>query len=54
MNVILSNFSASISELKKNPSALLIQSEGSPICQTEFAFPQKTEFKIPHLVSIGN
>lgn len=31
MNVILSNFSASISELKKNPSALLIQSEGSPI-----------------------
>ena len=31
MNLILSNFSASISELKKNPSALLIQSEGSPI-----------------------
>ncbi len=31
MNLILSNFSASISELKKNPSALLNQSEGSPI-----------------------
>lgn len=31
MNLILSNYSASISELKKNPSALLIQSEGSPI-----------------------
>jgi len=31
MNVILSSFSASISELKKNPTALLNQSEGSPI-----------------------
>lgn len=31
MDVILSNFSASISELKKNPSALLSKSEGSPI-----------------------
>jgi len=31
MNLILSNYSASISELKKNPSALLSQSEGSPI-----------------------
>ena len=31
MNVILSNFSASISELKKNPSALLNQSKGAPI-----------------------
>ena len=31
MNLILSNYSASISELKKNPSALLNQSEGSPI-----------------------
>ncbi len=31
MDVILSKFSASISELKKNPSALLKKSEGSPI-----------------------
>jgi len=31
MEIILSNFSASISELKKNPSALLRKSEGSPI-----------------------
>jgi antitoxin StbD len=31
MDIILSNFSASISELKKNPSALLSKSEGSPI-----------------------
>lgn len=31
MNLVLSNYSASISELKKNPSALLNQSEGSPI-----------------------
>lgn len=31
MNLILANFSASISELKKNPSALLTQSEGSPV-----------------------
>lgn len=31
MNLILSNFSVSISELKKNPSALLKQSEGAPI-----------------------
>ncbi len=31
MNLILSNYSASISELKKNPSALLNQSEGAPI-----------------------
>ena len=31
MDIILSNFSASISELKKNPTALLKESEGSPI-----------------------
>lgn len=31
MDIILSKFSASISELKKNPSALLNKSEGSPI-----------------------
>ncbi|MCD4692660.1 MAG: type II toxin-antitoxin system Phd/YefM family antitoxin [Calditrichales bacterium] len=31
MNLVLSNYSASISELKKNPSALLNQSGGSPI-----------------------
>jgi antitoxin StbD len=31
MDTILSKFSASISELKKNPSALLNKSEGSPI-----------------------
>jgi antitoxin StbD len=31
MDIILSNFSASISELKKNPSALLSKAEGSPI-----------------------
>jgi antitoxin StbD len=31
MNVILANFSASISELKKNPSALLKQSGGNAI-----------------------
>jgi antitoxin StbD len=31
MDIILANFSASISELKKNPSALLNKSEGYPI-----------------------
>jgi antitoxin StbD len=31
MRQILSSFSASISELKKNPSALLNQAEGAPI-----------------------
>ncbi len=31
MKVILADLSASISELKKNPSALLQQAEGSPI-----------------------
>jgi antitoxin StbD len=31
MDQILANYSVSISELKKNPSALLISSEGAPI-----------------------
>lgn len=31
MDPILARFSASISELKKNPSALLQEAEGSPI-----------------------
>jgi len=31
MKQVLTNCSASISELKKNPSALLIESQGSPI-----------------------
>ena len=31
MNAVLSVFSASVSELKKNPSGLLKQSEGEPI-----------------------
>jgi antitoxin StbD len=31
MELILSNFSASISELKKNPTALLKQAGGTPI-----------------------
>ena len=31
MNSILAKYSASISELKKNPSALLQQADGSPI-----------------------
>lgn len=31
MEVILSRFSASISELKKNPTALLKRAEGAPI-----------------------
>lgn len=31
MNTVLSVFSASVSELKKNPSGLLEQSEGEPI-----------------------
>ena len=31
MKLILADLSASISELKKNPSALLQQAEGSPI-----------------------
>lgn len=31
METILSQFSASISELKKNPTALLKQAEGEPI-----------------------
>jgi antitoxin StbD len=31
MDIILSKFTASISELKKNPSALLNKSEGAPI-----------------------
>lgn len=31
MNTVLSTFSASISELKKNPSGLLEESEGEPI-----------------------
>lgn len=31
MESILASCSASISELKKNPSALLLESEGSPI-----------------------
>jgi len=31
MNQVLSSCSVSISELKKNPSALLLESEGSPI-----------------------
>jgi antitoxin StbD len=31
MKSILASCSASISELKKNPSALLLESEGSPI-----------------------
>lgn len=31
MKVVLANCSASISELKKNPSALIDQSEGEPI-----------------------
>ncbi len=31
MDLILAKYSASISELKKNPSALLQQADGSPI-----------------------
>ena len=31
MKALLANFSASISELKKNPSALIEQAEGEPI-----------------------
>lgn len=31
MNTILSPFTASISELKKNPSALLVESDGEPV-----------------------
>lgn len=31
MNALLANYSASISELKKNPSALIEQAEGEPI-----------------------
>lgn len=31
MEQVLSNYSASISELKKNPTALLNEAEGSPI-----------------------
>ena len=31
MEIIFAKFSASISELKKNPSALIQKSEGSPI-----------------------
>jgi len=31
MNQVLSNFSASISELKKNPTALLNNAQGAPI-----------------------
>ena len=31
MNTVLSPFSASVSELKKNPSGLLEQAEGEPI-----------------------
>lgn len=31
MKTVLANFSASISELKKNPSALIDESEGEPI-----------------------
>jgi antitoxin StbD len=31
MELILTKFSASISELKKNPTALLIQAEGEPV-----------------------
>jgi antitoxin StbD len=45
MNVILSNYSASISELKKNPSALLSQSEGSPIAILNHNIP--TAYLIP-------
>jgi antitoxin StbD len=31
MNTVLSPFSASVSELKKNPSGLLQQSDGEPV-----------------------
>ncbi|MGE9295957.1 MAG: type II toxin-antitoxin system Phd/YefM family antitoxin [Puniceicoccales bacterium] len=31
MNTILSSFTASISELKKNPSGLLAESDGQPV-----------------------
>ncbi|MEQ9824435.1 MAG: type II toxin-antitoxin system prevent-host-death family antitoxin [Puniceicoccaceae bacterium] len=31
MNTILSSFTASISELKKNPSNLLVESDGEPV-----------------------
>ena len=31
MNLVLSSYTASISELKKNPTALLKEAEGSPI-----------------------
>ena len=31
MNLVLSSYTASISELKKNPTALLRDAEGSPI-----------------------
>jgi len=31
MKSVLANYTASISELKRNPSALIVQSEGEPI-----------------------
>jgi antitoxin StbD len=45
MNLILSNYSASISELKKGPSALLSKSEGSPIAILNHNSP--TAYLIP-------
>ncbi|MBF0238501.1 MAG: type II toxin-antitoxin system Phd/YefM family antitoxin [SAR324 cluster bacterium] len=45
MEPILAGFSASISELKKNPSALLRQSEGNPI--TILSHNKPTAYLIP-------
>lgn len=45
MHQILSNFTASISELKKNPSALLKASEGEPVAILNHNSP--TAYLIP-------
>jgi len=45
MKVILANCSASISELKRNPSALIDQSEGEPIAILNHNIP--TAYLIP-------
>ena len=45
MNQILSNFTASISELKKNPTALLKSSEGEPVAILNHNSP--TAYLIP-------
>ncbi len=45
MKQVLSSFSASISELKKNPTALLNEAEGSPIAILNHNIP--TAYLIP-------